>query len=446
MGSQYNRLMREIMAAILGVLWIGCGGDGGGGDDAAPVPDACEGLRCKITDCVKSDRPPTRVSGTVLAPNGTLPLHGASVYVPNTDPGPLPDGAQCTSRCPATAPPGDPIAFTVSEADGKFTLYDVPSGGDIPLVITAGKWRRQITIPEVTECGETVLPASLTALPARKAEGDLPRIAIVTGRDDALECVARKLGIADAELTPDGGDGRVHLFASNGADRTAVGATFAPASTLWSSADKLSRYDLVLMSCEGSQLAADKSQAAMAALKQYADRGGRVFLSHLQNVWISGEDGDPQHAPPVWPAIASCRADASPPGTGTGVIDRATNPYGAVLASWLVHAGGSSTLGELPLTETFQSCTSLDRSRAERWLYPQSGGADDVHGFQIPTPAEAHYGAHCGKVVHFDLHVASGSTSSPAMPFPTGCDAGPLTPQELAFAYTLFLDEACLEI
>src|SRR6185503_43860 len=69
--------------------------------DAAYVPDACEGLRCFQFDCSsKTDPmgnplPPTTLSGTVYAPNGTLPLYGVNVYVPASDPGPLPDGVTC---------------------------------------------------------------------------------------------------------------------------------------------------------------------------------------------------------------------------------------------------------------------------------------------------------------------------------------------------------------
>ena len=68
--------------------------------DATFVPDACEGLRCFQVDCEAKGLPSTTISGTVFAPNGTLPLFGVNVYVPETDPGPLVDGATC-SRCDA---------------------------------------------------------------------------------------------------------------------------------------------------------------------------------------------------------------------------------------------------------------------------------------------------------------------------------------------------------
>ncbi len=435
--------MRTIPALVLVALWIGCGPSNRGGDDgddAPPIPDSCEGLRCAVVDCAKTGRPETTLTGTVFAPNGTLPLFGVTVYVPNRDPGFFTDGAEC-SKCAAQLP-GDPIASTQSDTAGKFVLSNVPVGDNIPLIITIGKWRKQIRIPVVSECAETALPATETSLPKRKTEGEMPKIAMVTGGCDALECLVRKLGVADSEFTNDTGDGRVHLFASNGASRTATGLNFAPASTLWGSLDKLKQYDLAMFSCECSQQALGKPQAAMDAMKAYADLGGRAFLSHYHSVWISGENGNPSHAPQVWPTIASCNIDTTP--SGTGVIDQINNPKGSAFASWMVNVGGSTTPGQLPITEQRQTCTSMDNSKAERWVYMQNGTNQVIQNFQFTTPNEVIKEDRCGKVVFSDMHVASGSSSSPGTPFPGGCSNTPMTPQEKALAFMFFDIASCV--
>ena len=62
----------------------------------------------------------------VYAPNGTLPLYGIQVYVPNQPLGPPQDGAIC-DRC-SDSIPGYPIALTKTDENGRFQLVNVPSG------------------------------------------------------------------------------------------------------------------------------------------------------------------------------------------------------------------------------------------------------------------------------------------------------------------------------
>src|SRR6476660_8485134 len=90
------------------VLALGCGQKhSGDGVDASTVgtPDACVGLSCFVVDCSVKNLPATSISGTVYAPNGTLPLYGVNVYVPQSDPGSLPTGSTC-ARCSDGLPGG----------------------------------------------------------------------------------------------------------------------------------------------------------------------------------------------------------------------------------------------------------------------------------------------------------------------------------------------------
>ena len=72
-----------------------------------------------------------------------------------------------------------------------------PGGRDIPLVITIGKWRRQLNIPNVAACqtatdrraADTTLPKSMTDMTPNTTRVDMPQIAISTGSADALECL-----------------------------------------------------------------------------------------------------------------------------------------------------------------------------------------------------------------------------------------------------------------
>ncbi|MGE0868545.1 MAG: carboxypeptidase-like regulatory domain-containing protein [Kofleriaceae bacterium] len=428
-----------LLAGLFTTLAIGCGPNNRGDSvDATTVEaDSCVGIECMIVNCAKLGKPPTTLSGTVFAPNGTLAVFGAQVYIPLLDPGPFPEGVQC-SQCTSSLP-GGAAAHAISDEAGKFTLSNVPSGTDVPLFVTVGKWRRKVTIPKVEACQDNPLPPEITSLPKNKSEGDLPKIAIATGSCDALECLVRKLGVSDSEFTDPTKDGSVHLYTMNGAATNMQGTAFPPAATLWDNLDQLKKYDLAMFSCECGQEAAAKSQDAMNNMKAYADLGGRVFLSHYQNVWIAGDVANPTHAPPVWPQIATCDSDEFL--TGSDMIDTVNNPKGAAFQNWMMNVQGSTTPGVIPIQDGRQTCTTIDHEKAERWVY-LPGGTEYPQNFQFTTPNEVEEGARCGKVVFSDMHVASGSSSS--SPFPSGCSAAPMSPQEKALSFMFFDIATCV--
>jgi hypothetical protein len=340
--------------------------------------------------------------------------------------------------------PGGAVAHVQSDTAGKFELKNVPSGSDIPLVVTIGKWRRKVVIPSIQQCTDTPLPSGLTSLPKNKMEGDIPRIAVATGSFDALECLLRKVGVADSEFTADSGTGRVHLYAGyGGADSIGNStATVSPASALWGSVDKMKQYDMMLFSCEGAQHPEEKPQAYMNNVKQYADLGGRLFMSHYHSIWIDGDTEMPTHAPPVWPEIATCDVQNNP--TTTGVIDEINNPKGSAFSKWMMNVMGSAIAGTIAINESRQSCSAIDNTRAERWVYMKSNGSDFPQTFQFTTPNEVPKEQRCGKVVFSDMHVASGSTSSAGTPFPQGCAVTEMSPQEKALAFMLFDIVTCV--
>ena len=434
------------LASLVAVLFVvsvaSCGPDrrDGTGDDGDGPPANCVGLECQVVNCAKKGLPPTTISGTVFAPNGTLALYGAQVYVPNVDPGPFEEQVTC-SRCNDQLP-GDPVVQGMSDTAGKFTISDVPSGTNVPLFITIGKWRRKVTIPTVTQCTDNPLDNTITSLPKNKTEGDIPKIAVATGSCDALECLIRKLGVSDSEFTTDSGAGRIHLYTSNGAAKLANNSPLTAATTLWGDVNKMKKYDLMMFSCECSPEADQKPQAYMNNLKQYADLGGRVFLSHYHSIWVEGEEGVPTHAPAVWPEVATCATDEYD--TGTGIIDQVNNPKGSSFATWMTNVQGSATPGTIVINESRQSCSAVDPARAERWVFMPIGGTDYPQNFQFTTPNEAPKDDRCGKVVFSDMHVASGSTSSSSTGFPGGCSATPLSAQEKALAFMFFDVASCV--
>jgi hypothetical protein len=411
--------------------------------------DECVGLECKIVQCDKMGMPPTSISGTVFAPNGTLPLFGINVYIPNTPVAAPPDGAIC-DRCGDTLP-GYPVSHIQTDEAGRFVLTDVPAGANIPLIIQTGKWRRTITIPNVAQCADTALPATDTRLPKNKTEGSMPKIAITTGGADALECLPRKLGIDDAEIGKTGGDQRIHLYAGNG--RSAFQAGFAgamgmiPSATpFWADVNNLKTYDIVILSCEGEQAPMTKPQGALNAMKAYADLGGRVFASHWHNIWIGGdfnnEAGGMGQSPPVWEDIAQWNSNTNL-NNATDIIDEQSNPKGSSFATWMLNVMGSTVRDEIPVVQPRLTASQVDVGKAERWVYLDNAGMRHPQIFQFTTPNEAPAGERCGKVVFSDMHVSADSVSN--NPFPQTCSTMPLTPQEKALAFMFFDIASCVQ-
>ena len=150
---------------------------GNGSTDGHP----CVNLECQQIDCAMHHLPDTTVSGIVYDPAGARPLYNVIVYVPNGPVEPMQSGVVC-DQCGVVAS-GHPLVTTLTGADGRFTLHDVPAGPNVPLVLQLGKWRRQIVIPDVDPCTvNTMTNPGTMRLPSKQSEGDMPQIAITTGR------------------------------------------------------------------------------------------------------------------------------------------------------------------------------------------------------------------------------------------------------------------------
>ncbi|HEV8246246.1 MAG TPA: carboxypeptidase-like regulatory domain-containing protein, partial [Polyangiaceae bacterium] len=334
--------------------------DAGSNGGASTGPCTAGGWQCKIDECQGQSK--TTVRAKVYDPAGLIPLYDVAVYVPNATVAPIDDGATCET-C-ATPVSGQPIASALTDAQGEFVLEDVPTGSDVPLVIQIGKWRRQVTLPEVLPCQENAFDDPATfRLPRNQSEGHLPKIAMTTGEADSLECLLMRIGVDQAEFTNPDGPGRVNLFQDpcinsdcDTADTSyADGSGTFPvaATTLYNSAENLMKYDIILMSCRGSQSAGrDQTSANKQALKSYVDNGGRVFLEHYGFSWLRGgnespaiEDARKYPATPfpvvaTWDLPTGDNIDVGDSNPVDYTIDTSF-PKGNDFADWLVNVGAS---------------------------------------------------------------------------------------------------------
>lgn len=406
------------------------------------VPVSCTNLCLKQVGCPAGGT--TSVTGKVYAPNGTEPLPNAIVYVPNAPVAAFTAGVSCDNCLMAS---GSPLVSTTTGADGSFTLTNMPVGANIPLVIQIGRWRRQVVIPTVTACTSTAVAASLTRLPRTKAEGDIPKMAFVTGEVDSMECVWRKIGIADSEFTKPTGTGRVHFYAGGHAPGTYItnvgGVNGTPyESTLVGDPAQLAKYDMVLFPCQGAEYhyAAATHKAYQQNLADYANAGGRIFATHYSYIWLYSDNVN--YFSPLAPAVNwSINQSAPTPDPQTGYIDT-TFAKGNLLASWLKLVGASSTLGQISINTLRRDFNSVN-APTQRWMYIDKPKAGIPQHLTFNTPLGAIPQNQCGRVVFSDLHVENSSDANKK--FPTECPAGGMNAQEKLLEYMLFDLSSCVE-
>jgi len=403
---------------------------------------------------------PTELTGTVFAPNGTLPLPEALVYVPNEDTAfpyglePFVDGVAggVCEQC-STIVSGAPLISTIAGVDGTFTLTNVPSGSNIPLVIQLGRWRRLITIPNVPACTSTALTAAQTRLPTRQAEGNamdsIPLMAIATGDVDALECVISKLGVEDSEFTNPGDGGRINFYQDNGAviDNNTPGY-----DTLFGTQAELDKYDALIFACRGNDHdVADADQQRIldvaANTDAYVNKGGRAYFTHFSYSWLY--DVAPSDALP-WPGTTS--ADVNDQSYNVDVVGEinTTFPKGQTFATWLdlpaVNALTATNPPRIAVEEARRNMDSpITNLPAQSWIniYNDNPDPATLH-LTFNTPWDVPAEEQCGRVLFSSFHVTSTAGSNDET-FPDECNNNPMTPQEKVLAFMLFDLTSCIQ-
>ena len=407
----------------------GAGGASGGTSDGGSTGGTAGGL---VGPC--GDKPDTRISGTVFAPNGVDPLYNVLVYVPGAAVEPFTDGVECV-QCSEVS--GDPLVSTLTDTAGHFELDYPPCDEDVPLVIQIGKWRKQLTVPGVACCADTVLDdPEMMRLPRNQSEGDMPKMALVTGQIDNLECAFRKIGIDDSEFTlPEsmGGTGRIQWFLGDGA----AGALIPDApieDQLWGDPATLAKYDMVLLACQGSPY--PRTVEAQQNMIAYANAGGRVLTTHYGYTWIHENEWN---ATGDWSQVD--------PGFGLpdsdGVVDMSF-PEGAALAQWLMTVGASTQLGKIPVKDVCTDVPSVNAATTRQWITADPAvSANTVLHLTFDTPVGEKPENQCGRVLYHDFHVEEVNLDYPQV-FPMECVPGKMTAQEKLLEFMLYDLGACV--
>jgi hypothetical protein len=454
----------------------GASGDGAPGTDASGNGDAsgsssgmftggksdaatgCVGLQCDVAQGCS-----TSITGTVYDPAGANPLYNVVVFIPVDPSGNLPaikSGTNSCNTCDVSV--GDYVTATNSLPDGTFKLTGVPAGENIPIVVQIGKWRRMATIPRVTACANTALPgSSMTRLPAKRSEGNIPQMALVTGGEDNLGCFLDGVGLDPTEYSAPHAGGRLDIYQglptgnTDGApglsSGTAGDCTSDNANCVWNSKSNLEAYDMVLLACESdtfdpaesSSRVTNKTTSSKAALHDWLDEGGKVFATHYQYTWF-------KNGPPDFQGVAHWLGGSGGYDMGGYSVDTSF-PKGKVLDQWLGTVGALSQ-GQIFLLQVSES-VGLVNPPTQRWIYNPAadvvtGLANDTKYMSFLTPIGGIPDAgpsdagppYCGKAVFSDLHAGG----SPAGAIPGACQGPPISPQLKALEFLFFDLSACV--
>ncbi len=241
----------------------GAGGQGGGDGPAVTVG----GLGGSTTSTSSGGVANAKLAGTVFAPEGSIPVSGALVYLVKDAPAPIPSGAFCAKCIEITAS----MPYALSAADGRFE-FDAPAGS-YKLVVTHGMFRRVRAI-EVAE-GQNDLAPALTTLPGKSGVGDdIPNMAVIAdGYDDVYNTLA-KLGLGQVDSTGELIEGSASFSIYDDWD-----SPLGDGASLFTDLSELQQYHIVFIPCTDAfddYLALPKVQQN---LRKYVEAGGRLYVT-----------------------------------------------------------------------------------------------------------------------------------------------------------------------
>ncbi len=225
-------------------------------------------------------------------------------------------------------------------------------------------------------------------------------------------------------------------------------------AAIYGSLARMMSYDMLVSDCEGGSWDSSFTErdAYGANVREYVNRGGRMFASHLSFSWLDG-NGTQAYA-----AATPIATGLNAAGTwdtnlyldtsGTGVISVGrprASPKIQSFAAWAANEGVAAPPGyTFTITDPRSMNTGIGAS-SEEFVYRQDGNGR-VQQFSFNTPYAAPTAAACGRVAYSGFHVAAtGGGQTPFIDaiFPAHC-TGSLTAQEKVLLYMLFDLGSCV--
>ncbi len=416
------------------------GGSGSGGPkfDILSTPDNGDG-------CGGGDNDAT-LTGTVFAPNGTIPVVNALVYTTNIEPEGIQDGVYCAECVELECG----LDYTETDIDGSFTL-PTDSGNNKYLVVQKGQFMR-ITQLDI-DPGETELDDGDVELPGEwnpDAGLYIPRIAVADGTYDRIEDALGKFGLADTSISsfeessiP--GTESFDLY-DNGRNPASDGfISQGTMGTLVNDPELMAQYHIIFVPCSSDTFSNSLTPQAIENIREWVAAGGRWYAAD----W-SGEF--------FWKVFPEYQTFYGGQNTDLGSYDSLADVLDDGMLAWLegmpdVHKDinpfndeAHPTLFDLPQVQTVDNWSGIQYPLPEllvedgegnpvnvglrAWLEGPGGGGipqNDIH----PLTVTGQYG--CGKIQFTSYHTAE------------FFDYVGLSPQELVLLYTILEIGVCQE-
>ncbi len=351
------------------------------------------------------------LQGKVVAPEGTVPVSDAMVYLTTRDPAPIPAGAYCDTCVQLTA--NEPYAYT--KADGTFELGAYATGKQF-LVVQKGQFRRVREI-DVT-AGDQQVPATMTRLPGKNdpaARDTIPRIAMVIGGYDKIEYSMKKLGIEEFYRYGDA------PFPTPGEPNPPGTKTGKTGRALTTSAAEMSQNHIVLLPCAAFGYTQDEQNGGFTcgapidseknAMKAYVEGGGKLYVTDF------AYEGVRQ----TWPGFVTFLDATNQPMTdpkqkiGKGCRGGAEDTPGTAtdqgLSKWMTAIGETNI--ELHASwsriDSVSPQPGLDPKGSPKTITPKVWMTSNIGG--VERPATVSFEQKCGRVL-FSTYHAEGDNNS----------------------------------
>ncbi|MBW2277891.1 MAG: carboxypeptidase regulatory-like domain-containing protein, partial [Deltaproteobacteria bacterium] len=263
-----RHLNEWVVAALLLALFAsGCGDEGRDmevdGDD---------------TDSeTEYDGPAGTMSGTVLAPNGAIPISSALVYISGSSGPEIPDNAYCYECEDMTGK-----NWTLSSADGTWHLDNVPAGQN-NLIVRKGFFQRQRNVT-VEANSHLDVPAEYTTLPSdNSADGldQIPNYAVLMAYPDQIFDLLAKIGLGQLS----GGSLQLGTETFDIYNDDLYEPGYEDSEMLFFDDETLNHYHMIFLPCSASAVGLAFADGNRQLVRDYVAGGGKIYNSCCVAYW-----------------------------------------------------------------------------------------------------------------------------------------------------------------